>query len=89
MTTATLENPEIRELIVRGLKLSREDREEVMLELLDSLEEQADDPVVVRESWQATLSARWKAIQNGSMPTVSAAEAIEHARERLRKRAKA
>jgi hypothetical protein len=38
MATGATENPEVRDLIDRGLKLSPQERESVALELLDSVE---------------------------------------------------
>lgn len=85
--TSTHEETELTpELISRVMKLSREDLGRLVGLALDELDEPMDDPESVRDSWRELLANRWKAIQNGAIPTVSAADAIAYARQRLAER---
>ena len=76
MSTATTENPEVRELIDRGLKLSPEERESVALELLDSVEA----PPLDRE----TILRRIADVESGRIVALTREEAELAVRVKMR-----
>jgi hypothetical protein len=76
MTTESTENPEVRELIVRGLKLSPEERESVALELLDSVEAPPLSP--------ETILRRIADIESGRSVSLTREEAERAVKVRMR-----
>ncbi len=76
MSTATTENPEVRELIDRGLKLSPKERESVALELLDSVEAPPLD--------RATILRRIADIESGRVVALAREEAELAVRIKMR-----
>jgi hypothetical protein len=72
----TPETQEIRELVTRGLKLSAEAREEVALELLESLEPPPLD-------WE-TIRRRIEDIESGRVVALTREQAEEEVRLKMR-----
>lgn len=83
MTPATSpENPEVRDLIDRAMKLPPEVREQIAHDLLDSVYP-PEDPEQVKTAWRAELQRRMDAIQNGTMKTYSIEESMAYIRQSL------
>jgi putative addiction module component (TIGR02574 family) len=84
---ATIETPALSdgltpELLERALKLSRADRELLVLRLNESLEDQ-DDPTEVAEAWGREIENRLDDVKQGRVQLVEFADMMEEARKRI------
>jgi len=85
MTTASVETPEVRELLARAMRLSPAQRESIAFELLDSLEP-AQDSDEVKKAWRAELARRIRDIEEGKVDLLDAKESIARLRLHLREK---
>jgi putative addiction module component (TIGR02574 family) len=84
---ATIETPALSdgltpELLERALKLSRADRELLVLRLNESLEDQ-DDPTEVAKAWGREIENRLDDVKQGRVQLVEFADMMEEARKRI------
>jgi putative addiction module component (TIGR02574 family) len=86
MSAATTpENPEVRELIDRAMKLAPADRESIAMELLDSVEAPVDETASKSESWQSAIARRSEEVASGSVTPMTRDESEAQVREAIRK----
>jgi putative addiction module component (TIGR02574 family) len=83
--TTTPENPEIRELIDRAMKLEPADRETIAMELLDSVEAAVDEAISKSESWQSAIARRSEEVASGNVTPLTRDESEAQVREAIRK----
>jgi putative addiction module component (TIGR02574 family) len=76
----------IEAVIEQALKLSVEDRTELIERLLDSLDEAAATDPGREAAWTEVLVRRLQEIREGRVETIDAAEAIAQARAAARRR---
>lgn len=87
---ATTETPAISdgltpELLERTLKLSRADRELLVLRLQESLE--ADDPLeVIDAAWKEEIARRLEEVNQGKVRLIDAFESLDRVMEAVRRR---
>jgi putative addiction module component (TIGR02574 family) len=84
-STTTPENPEIRDLINRALKLSTEEREAIALELLESTEAAPAAQPGNPDYWKAEILRRSAEIASGSVTPLTREEAESQVRATIRK----
>jgi putative addiction module component (TIGR02574 family) len=87
---ATIETPALSggltpELLERNLRLSRADRELLVLRLKESLE--ADDPPeVVDAAWKEDIARRLDEVNHGKVQLVDAFESLDRVMDAVRRR---
>lgn len=70
------------ELESQARKLSEPERARLALTLIESLE--SPDEGNVTEAWRAEVDRRWREIENGTAPSLPAAEVFANARHGLK-----
>ena len=83
--TTTPENPEVRQLIERAMKLSAEERETIALELLESTESPSGISETNSDYWRGEIARRSAEVASGAVSPLTREEAEAQVREAIRK----